>query len=158
MSLSANARKILDRLPNDGQKIGGITLQRELSLSKLDYQKGRDELKVEGLVVAGQGRGGSLGRVPGTEPEEEPTATKAERMAFAREAKAAKSQMKRETRDLIDRIVQYCHDEGYPRVQAKDVSFSNNRPVIAVWDESHSRAQMHTIPQLDYDKLRANYR
>lgn len=79
-------------------------------------------------------------------------------MAHAREVKTAKSKAKRETDDLINLIVKYCHDEGYPLVEVKDIGFSGDMPIIAVWDEGHRKARMHTIPQLEYDKLRATHR
>lgn len=159
MSLSPQASKIFAHLPDDCSKIGGITLQRELELSKLEYQRARDELKVEGLVVAGQGRGGSLGRIEGKEPEVEPKTTPEERMAHAREAKHAKSRAKRESDELIEKIVKHCHDEGYPQVEFKDVTFYEiDRPIIMVWDEGRKNARAHTIPQLDWDKLRARQR
>lgn len=158
MSLSSEAAKVFDHLPADGNKIGGITLQRELDLSKVQYQKARDELKAEGLVISGAGRGGSLGRVEGVEPEVEKKTTPEERMAHAREAKQAKSRAKREVDDLIGKIVQYCHAEGYPQVEVRDVTFYEiDKPIIMVWDAGRKNGRAHTIPQLDYDKLRATH-
>lgn len=151
MKLSDNAQKIWDRLPEDYTKVGGITLQRELELSKVEYNRARDELKEHNLVESGAGRGGSLGRREGAEIETGPS--KVERMAMAREAKVAKSRERKERDELIDRVLRYCHDEGYPQVERKDVSFSNGLPIIAIWEGPS--AQMHTIPRLEYDKLMA---
>src|SRR5690242_20737917 len=109
--LSDNAQKLWDRLPEDCTKVGGITLQRELELSKLDYKRAAAELKERNLVEAGAGRGGSLGRREGAEIETGPS--KVERMAHAREAKVAKSRERKETTALKEKIVKYCHDHGY---------------------------------------------
>lgn len=138
--------------------MGGITLQRELSMSKLEYQKARDELKEQGLVLSGQGRGGSLRRVEGKEPEVEHEVTKVERMAHAREAKVAMSRAKKEAAAEMDKILEFIHEEGFPLVEAKDVSFSEGRPVFAAWEDDGKSAKMYGIPQLEYDKLRATRR
>lgn len=158
MSLSATAQRIYDHLPEDGSKVGGISLQRDLEISKLTYQKGRDELKEQGLVVSGKGRGGSLARVEGKKLEEVKAPTKEERMAHAREAKVAQSRAKRESDELMEKILVYIHESGYTQVERKDISFSDGRPVFAVWadrEDGHSYAKMYGIPQLEYDKLRA---
>jgi hypothetical protein len=61
-NLSLNAKNILKALPSDGAKIGNITLRNKLKLSNELYRAGKEELKKAGLIVAGQGRGGSVGR------------------------------------------------------------------------------------------------
>lgn len=149
--LSDNAQKVWDRLSEDGEKVGGITLQRELDLTKVEYMRARDELKEENLVEVGGGRGGSLARREGAEIKTGPS--KQEIMAMAREAKVAKNQDRKERNATIEKIVNYCHKAGYPQVETKDVSFSEGRPIIAIWDGPG--AQMHTIPTLEFDKLMA---
>lgn len=149
--LSAQAQRLFDHLPEDGTKIGGITIQRELELSKVEYQRARHELQNEGLAMAGKGRGGSLARIEGKEPEKAPSPQ--ERMALAREAKQANSVARKEMHGLMEKIVAYFHNEGFTQVQAKDVNFSQGRPVAAVW--KGGKAKMYGIPQLEYDKMRA---
>lgn len=161
MSLSPEATKVFNRLPEDGTTVGGITLQRELSLSKLEYQRARDELKTEGLVISGRGRGGSLGRIEGVQPKEEKVITKAERMAIAREVKAVKSREEREMAELIEKVLNWAHEKGYPQVEKKDLSFYDGRFLFTVWDtwpDGRYYGKTLDIPQLEYDKLRADYR
>lgn len=159
MSLSEQAERIFNRLPEDGTTVGGITLQRELELSKLEYQRARDELKTEGLAVAGRGRGGSLGRIKGAAPKEEKIVTKAERMAYARAAKAAKSREEREMADLIERVLTWIHNHGYTQVEKKDLSYYEGRFLFTVWDnwDGEYYGKTMSIPQLEYDQLRASY-
>lgn len=155
MSLSTTAKKLFDYLPDDGTTVGGITIRKDLDLSTPEYKAAKEELREEGLVAFGRGRGGSVARVKGKEPEEAPTPT--ERMAMAREVKVAKSRAKKESDTLIEKIVAYCHEEGYPQVEARDVSFygGSETPIIMIWDTNRKNAQAHTIPQLEYDKLQA---
>lgn len=62
---------ILAALPSDGSSIGNIRLRRDLSetlgrnISESAYERARDELADEGLLVKGQGRGGSVRRPDG---------------------------------------------------------------------------------------------
>lgn len=154
MALSDLAQRIYDRLPEDCTKAGGITLQRELEISKVEYQKGRDELKAEGLVVSGAGRGGSLGRVEGKEPEAKKTKTEA--LEIAREEKGARSRAKKEHEKQIELIIDYFAKEGYP-IDRRDISFSDGRPVAAVWDADGKRASMYGIPEAEWSRLIGRY-
>lgn len=157
--MSPEATKIFERLPVDGTKVGGITLQRELKITKLEYQKARDELKAEGLVLSGMGRGGSLGRVEGVEPKEERVVTKEERMAHAREAKVANSREKQKTADLKEKVMKHMHECGHTQVELKHITFTGmdyEKPIIEVWGD-HS-AQIYTIEPLQWDMLRAERR
>lgn len=161
MSLSSQATKVFDHLPKDGTSIGGITIQRELELSKLEYQRARDELKAEELVISGRGRGGSLARIEGVQPKEEKVITKAERMAIAREVKAVKSREEREMAELIEKVLGWAHEQGYPQVEKKDLSFYDGKFLFTVWDtwpDGRYYGRTLGIPQLEYDKLRADYR
>lgn len=155
MSLSSQAKQLLDQLPQDGEKVGGITLQRELSITKVAYQKAREELKTEGLVKVGGGRGGSLARVPGAEPkEEEHTTTQAERLEYAREAKVAKSREQKELDRQIELIYGWAKDKlSYDVKTRSDCYLYNGEAMVAVW-KGH-KADVIVIPQLEWDQLNA---
>jgi hypothetical protein len=156
MSLSAEATRVFEHLPADGTKVGGITLQRELDLSKVEYQRARDELKAEGLVVPGAGRGGSL---EGAQPQEERVVSKSERMAHAREAKSANSRERKVIQDLREKVLRFVHEEGHKQVEEKHISFTGmdyEKPIIEVW--KGGMAQIYTIKPLEWSQLRAERR
>lgn len=95
--ISDQAKRVFDLLPQDGSKISGIKVKDKLTLSALDYQKAKDELRAEGLVELGKGRGGTIGRVEGVEtPEVVTKKTKEESLEIAREEKAARTKAQRE--------------------------------------------------------------
>lgn len=150
--LSDNAQRVYDHLPEDGEKLGGIAIQRELGLSKLDYQRARDELKTEGLVISGKGRGGTLARIEGKAPEAKKS--RAEALELAREEKQAKSRAKKELDRQIDLVIEYFAREGHT-VNRSDISFSDNRPVVAVWEGPEAR--MYGIPHAEWDRLVGRY-
>lgn len=165
-NLSDIAMTILEALPKDGSKIGNIKLRDKLGLPRDEYLDARDELLEAKKVSSGRGRGGTLGLIEVStsdkkpEPEskdEESEATTSitpkERMAIAREAKRANQEIRKEIKSLQDAVLSYVHEHGYKSVKAQDISFSEGRPVIAVWDGR--TAHMYTVPQLEWDKLRA---
>lgn len=158
MTFSPDARNIFDRLPEDGTKVGGITIQRDLEISKLVYMTARDELKEEGLVTVGGGRGGSLARVEGAEIPEEKTSSQAERLEHAREAKQAKSRAKKELDQKIEMVISYFDKEGVT-VAREDVSFRDGQPIAAVWEKNGRKARMYAIREdLDWSKFQAEWR
>lgn len=156
MAFSDLAQKIYDHLPPNGAKVGGITIQRDLELSKVEYGKGRDELKAEGLCVSGKGRGGSLARVEGKEPDNGKK-TKGESLEIAREEKKARSRAQKELDEQVDIAYRWCKENlDYDVKRRSDVSLSYERILVAVWDGP--KARMMEIPQLEVDKQRAAIR
>lgn len=160
MTLSDDARNLFEALPPDG-KVGGITLQRQLDLSKLTYQSARDELKAAGLVEVGGGRGGSLGRVEDALlPEDEKPTTQADRLEFARDAKKSKSREQKYHDEIREIARKWCKENlnGYEIRQDNEVHLSYGRILVAVWrDDGSNIADMYQIPQLEVDKMKARY-
>lgn len=157
MTLSDDARNIFDALPPEG-KVGGISLQRELNISKLTYQAARDELKAAGLVEVGGGRGGSLGRMEGAQlPEEEKPVTQAQRLEYARDAKRAKSREQKQYDELRDLAYQWAAEnfDGYQVKKPSDVYLHAGQLLVAIWDGP--KAKVYAIPQLEVDKMKAHY-
>jgi hypothetical protein len=156
MALSDLAQKIYDHLPSNGIKVGGITIQRDLELSKVEYGKGRDELKIEGLCVSGKGRGGSLARVEGKEPDNGKK-TKGESLEIAREEKKARSRAQKELDEEVDIAYKWCKENlNYDVRKRSDVCLSYGAILVYVWDGP--KAQAYQIPQLEVDKQRAAIR
>jgi hypothetical protein len=152
--LGDNAQRVWDRLPEDCTKVGGITLQRELELSKTEYKQARDELKERDLVESGAGRGGSLGRREGVKPEEGPSLKK--RMEMAREAKAANTKDRRRTTELKEIVRDFMRQQGFSQVDNEHITFAGldfEKPLIEVWTDS--AAQIYTIKPLEWSQLRA---
>ncbi len=150
--LSPLAQKLFEALPPNGGKVGGITLQRELEISKTEYRKARAELQEQDLVIVGGGRGGSLARVEGAEPEEK--ATKGKALEYAREVKAAKSREQRELDEQVDIAYKWAKEKlKYDIKKRSDVHLSYGRILITVW--KGSKGQMYRIPELELSQMRA---
>lgn len=152
MALSDLAQRVYDALPEDGSKLGGITIQNDLGITKTEYGAARDELKQEGLCVSGKGRGGSLGRVEGKAPEAK--RTKVESLELAREEKKARSRQQREYDELRDIATKWAKDKhDYDVIKPSDVYFYEGRLMVAIWDGP--KAKVIPIPQLEEDQVRA---
>lgn len=159
MTLSNEARTLFEQLPESGERVGGITLQRELEIGKLAYQSARDELKAAGLVQVGGGRGGSLCRVEGAAlPEDEKPASQAERLGHAREAKKAKGREQRYYDEIKEIARQWCRENlNYEIRKDSEIHLSYGKILVAVWREDGHMADMIQIPQLEVDKRKARY-
>ena len=150
--LSLTAKKLFEALPPSGNKVGGITLQRELEISKTEYRKARAELQEQNLVIVGRGRGGSLARIEGAEPEEK--ATQGQALEYAREAKRAKSREQRELDEQVDIAYKWAKKKlKYDIRKRSDIHLSYGRIIIAVW--KGNQAQMCEIPELEFSQMRA---
>lgn len=148
--LSQLAQKLFDVLPADGSKIGGITLQRELEISKGEYIKARAEL--EGLVVIGGGRGGSLARVEGAELPDESKKTKGESLEIAREEKKAKSREQKELDEIKDLAYRWAKEKyDYDILKPSDIHLSYGRILVAIWDGS--KADVVPIPEQEIREM-----
>ena len=154
--LSQLAQKLFEALPPNGAKIGGITLQRELEISKSEYRKARAELQERDLVIVGGGRGGSLARVEGAElPDESANKkTKGESLEIAREEKKAKSREQRELDEQVEIAYRWAKEKlNYDVRRRSDVCLSYGKILVAIWDGP--KAQMVTIPELELSQMRA---
>lgn len=164
MTLSLAARTLFEALPEDGAKVGGITLQRTLEFDKTAYQSARDELKAADLVKVGGGRGGSLRRAAGAElpepekPEYTPP-TPNEQLEHAREAKKYKNREQKYHDEIREIARKWCKENlNYEIRQANEIHLSYGRILVAVWrDDGSHIADMIQIPQLEVDKMRAVY-
>lgn len=159
MTLSNEARTLFEQLPENGEKVGGITLQRELNIGKLAYQSARDELKSLNLVVVGGGRGGSLKRADGAELPEEKDTSQAVRLEHAREAKRAKSREQKYYDEIKEVARRWCRENlNYEIRKDSEIHLSYGKILVAVWRNDGSRkADMIEIPQLEVDKMKAHY-
>lgn len=155
MTLSDLAQRLYDALPEDGGKVGGITLQRDLKITKTEYGTARDELKQEGLCVSGKGRGGSLARIEGKAPEEKKT--NVESLEIAREEKKARSREQKYHDEIREIAARWCREKlDYEIRQPNEVHLSYGKILVAVWrDDGSRKADMYQIPQLEVDQIRA---
>lgn len=128
--MNEHATKVFERLPKDGSKVGGITLQRELDLSKVEFKHAKQELVEAGLIGLGQGRGGSVYRT-GKEPTK--VVSHAERLEAAREIKSARSM------DLKDR------DE----IRARVTALVKKQLGVDIEDKHISLYGMHLTPMVE---------
>jgi hypothetical protein len=139
--LNDNAQKILDALPEDGNKISGGVLRDSISMGRKDYDEGKAYLREHGLVSVGRGRGGTICRIIGVAlPTEPRKRTKAEIAEFAREAKEAKSAANKKTRERIELITKDVAEELDIDKDRITVTFygADHRPIIEIRGEHGS--------------------
>jgi len=72
-----------ESIPADGSAIGNTTLQKILGLAPEKYWKIRDELRTEGRIATGRGKGGSVYRI--SDIKEEPAKLKIKEETFKKE-------------------------------------------------------------------------
>lgn len=132
MALSEEAKKLFDYLPSDGTKVGGITIKKDLQWGTVKFTRAKDELREEGLVAFGRGRGGSVARVEGKEIPQGPTP--GERMAMARAAKVDQRNTAKRRDELVERARKEA-EKNFPNADEIEVVLHGTplRPVVTVW-------------------------
>lgn len=138
MNISTDARRVFNLLPADGRRLSGIKVKDSLTLGSIEFKKAKRELKAEGLIELGKGRGGTLGRVEGAElpeaPEEERKPTIEENLAHAREEKAAKSKYQKDLDALKDHV-KSVGERRFPEADEIVPKLYNQQWYCEVWND-----------------------
>lgn len=149
--MTDNSQKVFNVLPTDGSKMSGGKIKERLSLSSVDFDAAKKELKEAGLVTLGRGRGGTMSRVEGAEaPEIEIEKTPSDRLEVAREVKRDKSRRQRE----IDRTKAQVLEVGrrrYPYADELKVGLYNGEWYVEVWEGRE--ATNYFIPEYEWAEV-----
>lgn len=136
------AEKIYNHLKNVG-KVSGGNVKAALDLSDTEYKKGKNELKENGLVELGRGRGGTIQLIEGAEiPEEPKKPSKSDIMKIAREEKQATSNAQKHRDRIRAKALEDAEaefpDSGEIQIQVADVD--SGKVYVTVWNETNERA------------------
>lgn len=142
--MDAVATTLLEGLPKDGSKVSGGTIRDRLNLSTIEYGQAKKQLKEEGLVELGRGRGGTIRlteKGQGFEPPKKKT--KEESLEIAREEKQARTRDQREWDALRERAEQVGW-ERHPDADRIEPHFYAGDWYVEVWSHQGHRGSAFT--------------
>ena len=145
--LNDNARKLFNAIPAEG-KLTGKQAKIKTGLSDIHFTNAKQDLKNEGLIVLGKGRGGTMIRVEGAElPPEKEKKTAEDHLEVAREVKREKSRAQKES-DRIKAAVLAAGKKKFPKADKLVVGLYQDDYYVEVWKDN--KANVEFIPELEW--------
>lgn len=131
--MDALAQRLIAALPKDGSKISGGTIKDRLGIGTIEYGQAKKELKEEGFVELGKGRGGTISLTDKGKTYTPPKVTTLEeRLEVAREVKAEKSKAEQERDTMREAIVQIGW-QRHPDADDIKPGLYEDRYYVEVW-------------------------
>jgi hypothetical protein len=147
--LNENARKLFNAIPVDG-KLTGKQAKIKTGLSDVHFTNAKQDLKKNGLIVLGKGRGGTMIRVEGAElPPEEEVKTPEEALEIAREVKKEKGRAQKE-QDKIKAAVLAAGERKFPEADKLVIGLYQGDYYVEVWKDN--KADTEFIPEYEWSE------
>ncbi len=148
LTMNDIAEKIFEYLPEDGSKVSGGQIKKDLEISAKDFKAAKSFLKGKGVVEVGRGRGGTISRIASEIPEEKKL-SKAEIMAMAREEKEAKSKAAKRAKRIRAEALSR-HSDTFPDASDIIPTLSDHYVYLEVQDGAgHSKMYRESIHEYE---------